>query len=108
MDLKELLKHYYTAYGYSQKLPKLREELINEIKKGGLKGASFEVGKSKIVYREYEDNEGLTQKLIRQVLTTHYPGIDPNKFITTLCSSRKKRLVETLKVTALPPPPETN
>jgi hypothetical protein len=98
-DLKELVKQYQYAYRYAQKLPKLRVELIQAIKKERLQTSVFEINDTKLTYQQYEDKDGITQKLIRSVLQESYPNLDAERFIQTICAARKTRKVETIKVT---------
>jgi predicted transcriptional regulator len=98
-ELKEILKRYQYAHRYSQKLPKLKAELIDTIKKENLTKNIFEINDTKITYHQYEDKEGITQKLIREVIQKSYPTLDGEEFIRRLCTARKLRKVETIKVT---------
>ena len=98
-ELKEILKRYQYAHRYSQKLPKLKAELIQTIKKENLTETVFEINDTKITYHQYEDKDGITQKLIREVIQKSYPTLDADAFIRRLCAARKLRTVETIKVT---------
>jgi len=100
-ELKDLVKQYQYAHRYSQKLPKLKAELISAIKKEKLTGTVFEINDTKIAYHQYEDKDGITQKLIREVLQKSYPTLDAEVFIRTLCAARKPHKVETIKVTPI-------
>ena len=97
-ELKSLIKQYNQAYEMSKQLPILKARIIPAIKNQGLQDIKFKFGDHSIGYHNYNDTEGLTQKLIKQTLTKHYPNINASDFMNKLLGMRKIKAVETLKI----------
>jgi len=95
--VKDLVNRYYKAYVNSKDLAKAKERLVKVLKESSLTKTKFEFDEGNIVYHKYEDNEGITQKLIKKVLVEHYPSINSEEFMNILRSSRERKTVETIK-----------
>jgi hypothetical protein len=102
-ELKSLVKQYNQAYEASKMLPVLKQKIIPVLKTQNMQKLKFNFGSHTIGYHSYTENDGLTQKLIKETLSKHYPQINPVEFMGRLLASRKQKTVETLRVTALSP-----
>jgi hypothetical protein len=97
-DLKALIKQYNQAYEASKQLPVLKARIIPALKNEGMLGTKFNFGDYSIGYHSYADHDAISQKLIKQVLSTYYPNINGNEFIQNLLRERKLKKVETIKI----------
>jgi hypothetical protein len=102
-NIKTLVKEYYTAYTHSQRLPELKVQLMQAMKRENITGKAFEIGSAKIAYKTYEEKEGLSQKFIKSTLRKHYPDMDADEFLRVLCAERGTKSLETIRVTPVKP-----
>lgn len=97
-ELKSLVRQYNQAYEASKMLPALRARIIPVIKSQRLERTKFNFGDHAIGFHSYIDNDGLTQKLVKETLDKFYPQINKDDFMKRMLSLRKQRSVETLKI----------
>jgi hypothetical protein len=97
-DIKALIKQYNQALEVSKQLPALRARIIPALKNEGMQNTKFNFGDYSIGYHSYNDHDGISQKLIKQVLTTYYPNVNSNEFMQRLLNERKLKKVETIKI----------
>lgn len=76
-----------------------RTNAMNAIKKYGLTNKKFAYGNKTFRYRSFIDYGQPTQTLIKKVITTHYPSINPEKFLEQLKSMREGKPTERIEIT---------
>lgn len=77
---------------------RLRSELLMNMQESGLVRTKFDFGDKIIYCNERSDNEGLTQRLLKNYLSTEYPQINQRQFMSGLLASRSKRQKRTLDI----------
>jgi hypothetical protein len=97
-ELKALIKRYNEAYEASKQLPALKSRIIPALKAQHMEKVKFNFGDHMIIYHNYTDHDGISQRMIKETLTRYYPNFNKEEFMGRLLSARKERQVETLKI----------
>lgn len=94
--MEELSQKYKAALIASRKLPIYKSRLLQEMERHGIKSYPIRDGSGTIQYNSYKDKEGITQRLLRDVLASYYPDLNPDKFIRRVSDTQQHRIVNTL------------
>jgi hypothetical protein len=97
-EIKDLVQRFYDAQKASTEVISLRKQLVVALKSRGLTDTKFNFGDRTIQYSSVAEPEGITQKLIKDMVTREYPQIDPEVFMKKLKAARKTKVAETIKV----------
>lgn len=100
-QIKELMHKYDRIQRASQETASLRKKLIPMLKSAGLSKTKFNFGDRTIGLNTYNSYEEVTQRLIRSVIVDKYPQLDAEQFVTDLYAARKRRSIDTLKITVI-------
>ena len=98
-NVRTKMNKFYQAQKAGSEAAVLRKEIVTMLKDTNLTKSKFDFQDRVIVYDKYTDYEGITQKQIRFVLEQYYPNIPADVFVKQVYDARKKKTIETLKVT---------
>jgi hypothetical protein len=92
---QHLAMKYKSAYIASKKLQVYKRQLVDYMQANGIKSIPLPEGET-VNFNTYKDKEGITQRLLRDLLRHYYPDIDAEKFINRVSSAQTHRMVKTV------------
>lgn len=96
--LKRKLKEYDHLITASRRLPVLKKEILELLKKENMQQAKFKFDTNIISYETNVSYQGISQRHIHKVLTRYYPQLDAKEVTKRIAASREKKINETLHV----------
>lgn len=104
LQLKQDLTDLYNKSNEFDKLKSvietLKGKLLQSLKERGMTRNKFDFGDKYIRYKKYNDSGQISQKLLKQVLTVHYPDLDAAEFMAHVLGSRtvkEREIVDIVK-----------